>query len=659
MSANKNNIPNAFKPTGRPTTKKPNKNFRSYWLYIAFIFFIIFSIVSRSSNETKEITWLAFERTLLQDNSVEKIIIVNKEVAEIYLRSEKGATSIDMVDKPKGLFSYEAEPTYILTIGSIETFENKLEKATQHLAEEDKIEIQYENRTNWFSLFSWFFPVVLFIIFWLFLLKRSGMGSGTGSSLINFGKSTAKLTSKDAKSSITFEDVAGLEEAKIELKEIIEFLKSPEVYTKLGAKIPKGVMLVGPPGTGKTLMAKAIAGEAKVPFFSLSGSEFVEMFVGVGASRVRDLFKQAKDKAPCIIFIDEIDAIGRSRGKANAFQTNDERENTLNQLLTELDGFGTNTGVIVLAATNRADILDKALLRPGRFDRHIYLELPNKQERKAIFEVHLKNIVKSMDVNIDILASLSPGFSGADIANICNEAALIAARKKKIAVEQEDFMEARDRVVGGLERKSKIISAEEKRIVAYHEAGHAVISWYLKHVDSLMKVSIIPRGKSLGAAWYLPEEHQIITKTQFIDRICAALGGRAAEELIFDEASSGALDDLEKITKQAYSMVAYYGLGYAIGPMSYYDSTGQNDRIFGKPYSENMAKLIDTEVHRLIADAYKRTKALLQVHKAELEQLAQLLLKKEVAYQEDLERILGRRTKASTTNASELNAFTN
>ena len=403
-------------------------------------------------------------------------------------------------------------------------------------------------------------------------------------------------------------------------------------------------MLVGPPGTGKTLMARAVAGEAKVPFFSLSGSEFVEMFVGVGASRVRDLFKQAKEKAPSIIFIDEIDAIGRSRGKANAFQTNDERENTLNQLLTELDGFGTNTGVIVLAATNRADILDKALLRPGRFDRHIYLELPNKQERKEIFDVHLRPLKMTDDVDVELLASLSPGFSGADIANICNEAALIAARKKKERVEQEDFMQARDRIVGGLERKSKIISPKEKKIVAHHEAGHAVASWYLKNVDPLVKVSIIPRGKSLGAAWYLPEEHQIITKSQFIDQICASLGGRAAEELIFNEVSTGALDDLEKITKQAYNMVAYYGLDEEIGPMSFYDSTGQNERLFGKPYSENMAQLIDKEVQDLIATAYQRTKSLLLKHRSELEKLAQLLLKKEVVYKEDLENILGKRS---------------
>ncbi|MFZ3273259.1 MAG: ATP-dependent zinc metalloprotease FtsH, partial [Lutibacter sp.] len=473
-------------------------------------------------------------------------------------------------------------------------------------------------------------------------LGRSGMGGG---SIFNFGKSTAKLIDKDTKSSVTFKDVAGLREAKSEVEEIVDFLKNPKTYTKLGAKIPKGVMLVGPTGTGKTLMAKAVAGEAQVPFFSLSGSEFVEMFVGVGASRVRDLFKQAKEKAPSIIFIDEIDAVGRSRSKANAFQANDERENTLNQLLTELDGFGTNTGVIVLAATNRADILDKALLRPGRFDRHIYLELPTKQERMEIFEVHIRPIKKAKDVDIKLLASLSPGFSGADIANICNEAALIAARKKKEAVEQEDFMEARDRVVGGLERKGKIISPKEKEIVAYHEAGHAVASWFLKNVDALVKVSIIPRGKSLGSAWYLPEEHQIVTKAKFLDQICASLGGRAAEEIIFNEVSSGALDDLEKVTKQAYTMVAYYGLNDKIGPMSFYDSTGENERFLGKPYSENMAMIIDKEVQALIISAYNKTIELLLKHQNKLESLGQLLLKKEVVYLEDLEKILGKRTK--------------
>src|SRR5690554_2236184 len=468
-------------------------------------------------------------------------------------------------------------------------------------------------------------------------------GGGMGSSMMNFGKSTAKPANIDSKSKVTFEDVAGLKEAKIEIMELVDFLKNPEDYTKLGAKIPKGVLLTGPPGTGKTLLAKAVAGEAQVPFFSMSGSEFVEMFVGVGASRVRDLFKQAKEKSPSIIFIDEIDAVGRSRDKAKSFQSNDERENTLNQMLSELDGFGTNTGVIVLAATNRVDILDRALLRAGRFDRHIYLELPTKIEREEIFNVHLKRIKKDDTIDVDLLASLTPGFSGADIANICNEAALLAARKKKAVVSQIDFTEARDRVVGGLERSSKIISPNEKMIVAHHEAGHAVTSWYLENMDSLVKVSIIPRGQSLGAAWYLPEERNIVTKSQFKDQMCSMLGGRAAEEIMFGEISSGALDDLEKVTKQAYSMVANYGLDENIGPLSFHDSSGQYQNMLGKPYSEEMGKRIDAEVHNLITTQYEREKDILIKHKDELKELAQLLLDKEEADKEDLIKILGER----------------
>lgn len=640
-SDNKNNKP--F-PSEKDKPQQPSRPKRPQWSFYLILLLLAFSwfLIPRAG-VTNEIGWLEFNQTMLSQGDVAKIEIINGELAEIYIKEEKlGEAKYKKITE--GVFGTKTGPHYRIRIGSVDSFENKLEKAQQDFAQDEQVDVRYLNRGNWTDILSWALPFGLLIFFWMIILRgfsaKGGMG---GSSLFNFGKSTAKLFKKDIKSGVTFNDVAGLKEAKGEVKEIVDFLKNPKTYTALGAKIPKGVMLVGPPGTGKTLMAKAVAGEAKVPFFSLSGSEFVEMFVGVGASRVRDLFKQAKEKAPSIIFIDEIDAIGRSRGKANSFQTNDERENTLNQLLTELDGFGTNTGVIVLAATNRADILDKALLRPGRFDRHIYLELPNKEERKEIFDVHLRPLKIADDIDIDILASLSPGFSGADIANICNEAALIAARKKKKKIEQEDFMQARDRVVGGLERKSKIISPKEKEIVAYHEAGHAVASWFLKHVDSLMKVSIIPRGKSLGAAWYLPEEHQIITKAQFMDRICASLGGRAAEEIIFNEISSGALDDLEKVTKQAYSMVAYYGLDEEIGPISFYDSTGQNERLLGKPYSENMAELIDKEVHDLVTTAYERTKKLLRDHKAKLEQLAQLLLKKEVVYKDDLERILGKR----------------
>jgi cell division protease FtsH len=628
------------------TDKSPIRPKRYWfnWVYILFFIIIVLFMFNNSGSGTREISWQEFESNMLSQNEVAEIVVVNKELANIYIKEDK-------LDLPKykeiskQLLSSKLNPHYKLRIGSVETFENKIEKAQQEFSLEEKIDIRYSNQADWIVIFSWIIPIVLLLFFWIIIFRGIGKSSsgGIGGTMFNFGKSTARLIDIDKRSTVTFNDVAGLKEAKVEVKEIIDFLKNPGYYTKLGAKIPKGIMLVGPPGTGKTLMAKAVAGEAKVPFFSLSGSEFVEMFVGVGASRVRDLFKRAKEKAPSIIFIDEIDAVGRSRNSLKSFQANDERENTLNQLLAELDGFGTNTGVIVLAATNRADILDKALLRAGRFDRHIYLELPNKQERVEIFNVHLRPIKTDKEVDVEILASLTPGFSGADIANICNEAALIAARKKKKKVETQDFMQARDRVVGGLERKSKIISPKEKRIVAFHEAGHAVASWYLENVDSLMKVSIIPRGKSLGAAWYLPEERQIIKKSQFIDQIGAALGGRIAEEIIFDEVSSGAMDDLEKVTKLAYNMIAFYGLNEKVGPISYYDSTGQNERLLTKPYSENMAQLIDKEVQELIGTIYDKIRDLLLEHKDELEELAELLLNKEVAEKKDLEKILGKR----------------
>lgn len=632
-------------PTTLPEGYKPN------WLYFLFLLFVLLTIFNWPSSRTNEISWLNFEQTMLREYDVAKIVVLNKETAEIYIKEEK-------LNKPKykdisnGAFISEFGPHYTVQIGSVESFESKLQQAQQDFPPEERVEIIYKNNIGWISVLSWLLPFGLLILFWMYMLRGLGR-SNMGGSVFNFGKSTAKLMDKDTKSKVTFKDVAGLKEAKEEVAEIVNFLKNPEMYTKLGAKIPKGILLVGPTGTGKTLMAKAVAGEAQVPFYSLSGSEFVEMFVGVGASRVRDLFRQAKEKAPSIIFIDEIDAVGRTRSKANAFQSNDERENTLNQLLTELDGFGTNTGVIVLAATNRGDLLDKALLRPGRFDRHIYIGLPSKQERVEIFNVHLKPLKLAADVDVKTLASISPGFSGADIANICNEAALIAARKKKEEVEQKDFMEARDRVVGGLERKGKIISPKEKEIVAYHEAGHAVASWHLKNIDSLVKVSIIPRGKSLGSAWYLPEEHQIVVKAKFTDQICASLGGRAAEEIIFNELSSGALDDLEKVTKQAYTMVAFYGLNEKIGPLSFYDSTGENERFLGKPYSENMAKLIDDEVQKLITSSYDKTKKILLKHKDELEKLGKLLLKKEVVYLKDLEGIMGKRIKKTPAEINE------
>lgn len=627
----------------KKNTKPPYGGKGISWFYF-FLFGMIlwFSIFSNPATNTKEISWTFLQDSLLAQRQVSKIMVINKEMAEIYIKKElhDDPRQDQVTDK---LFRSAEAPQYRITIGSVETFEDKLQRAQTDFQSAEKIDVQYKTRTSWVNVFSWLLPFAIIIFFWMYMLRRMGGGGTGGNPLFNFGKSTPKISEKGTKSSASFKDVAGLKEAKTEVMEVVDFLKNPETYTKLGAKIPKGVLLVGPPGTGKTLMARAVAGEAQVPFFSMSGSEFVEMFVGVGASRVRDLFKKAKEKSPSIIFIDEIDAVGRSRGKVNAFQANDERESTLNQLLTELDGFGPNTGVIVLAATNRPDVLDKALLRPGRFDRHIYLELPTKEERQEIFGVHLRPLKLSKNVDVDLLAKLSPGFSGADIANICNEAALIAARKKKKEVEQQDFMEARDRVIGGMERKSKIISPKEKEIVAHHEAGHAVVSWYLKKVDSLVKVSIIPRGKSLGSAWYLPEERQIVTKSQFMDQICASLGGRAAEEIIFAEASSGALDDLEKVTKQAYTMVSYYGLDEEIGPISFYDSSGQNERMLGKPYSEDMAKKIDKEVQALIATAYERTKNLLIEHRDELEKLARLLLKQEVVEKEDLESILGKR----------------
>jgi len=638
------------KQDGNP--KPPYGGYGISWFYIMlFTFMGVFYLMNNASNFIREISWSEFEKNMLSQQDVEKIVVVNKEIAEIYIKQDR-LSDPKYREGPSSTLSGTG-PHFRMTIGSVDSFENKLQQAQQDLLTEEMVDIQYQNRTSWINVLGWILPFGLIILFWMFMLKRMGGGSSSGGSLFNFGKSTAKLMEKGTTITVTFKDIAGLKEAKTEVMEVVDFLKNPERYTALGAKIPKGVMLAGPPGTGKTLMARAVAGEAQVPFFSMSGSEFVEMFVGVGASRVRDLFKRAKEKAPSIIFIDEIDAVGRSRGKVNAFQANDERESTLNQLLTELDGFGPNTGVIVLAATNRPDVLDKALLRPGRFDRHIYLELPTQEERIAIFKVHMRPLKLAKTVNVENLAKMSPGFSGADIANLCNEAALIAARKKKTQVGHVDFMQARDRVIGGIERKSKIISPKEKNIVAHHEAGHAVVSWHLENVDSLVKVSIIPRGKSLGSAWYLPEERQIVTKSQFMDQICAALGGRAAEEIIFNEASSGALDDLEKVTKQAYTMVAYYGLDNEIGPISYYDSTGQNDRLIGKPYSEDMARKIDKEVQALVTVAYEKTKNILLDHKDQLENLAQLLLQKEVVDLEDLESILGKRGLALLDKSSE------
>lgn len=617
--------------------KTNNSNNRLIWIY-GIMILLLFSVFYNPFDSTKEISWLQFEKEMLSQSAVDKIVVINKETAEIYIKSDKiGSGEFEEITNDKG-------PHYSMAIGAVESFETKLEKAQENVEMAQKVEVLYEDRFEIGTLLSWILPFALILLFYLFIMRRMrGSAGGLNNPMMNFGKTKAKPTRIDEKTKVTFKDVAGLKEAKVEIMELVDFLKRPEEYTRLGARIPKGVLLTGPPGTGKTLLAKAVAGESGVPFYSMSGSEFVEMFVGVGASRVRDLFKQAKEKAPSIIFIDEIDAVGRSRDKAKSFQSNDERENTLNQLLSELDGFEANSGVIVLAATNRLDVLDKALLRAGRFDRHIYMELPTRIEREEIFNVHLKRIKTDDSVKVDLLASLTPGFSGADIANICNEAALLAARNKKEVVSNEDFTQARDRVVGGLERSSKIISPNEKLIVAHHEAGHAVTSWYLNHVDSLVKVSIIPRGKSLGAAWYLPKERNIITKSQFEDQMCSMLGGRAAEEIMFSEISSGALDDLEKVTKQAYNMVAFYGLDKVIGPLSYYDSSGQYQGMMGKPYSEEMGMQIDKEVHALVMKQYKRAKDILKEHSEELQKLGQLLLDKEVAEIEDLEEILGER----------------
>ena len=617
-----------------------------YWIYLFILIVLLLSTLFSRTGSVKEITWQQFENDILSKKAVDKLVVTNGENVQVYIKSqfEKDPKFKEAFKKTFG--SSNTGPQYTFNIGSVESFERKIEEAQKNFSSTEKISITYSKKSSWFwNILGWLLPLVLMFSLWNLILNRSGtsgVGGGAGS-IFNFGRSNAKLIDKE-KSVINFDDVAGLEEAEMEVREIVEFLRMPHNFTKLGAKIPKGVILVGPPGTGKTLLAKAVAGEAQVPFFSISGSEFVEMFVGVGASRVRDLFKRAKEKAPCIVFIDEIDAIGRSRGKGALLSgANDERESTLNQLLTEMDGFGTNSGVIVLAATNRADMLDPALLRPGRFDRHIYLELPNLREREEIFKVHIKPLIMDETIDVQFLASQTPGFSGADIANICNESALIAARKKNEKVGLQDFLDAIDRIVAGAEKKSKIITKEEKNIIAYHEAGHAVVSWMLKNVDPLIKVSIIPRGKSLGAAWYLPEEKQLRSETAFTEHLCATLGGRASEEIIFGDVSSGALDDLEKVTKEAYMMVAFYGFSDKIGNISFYDSTGQRDMGIQKPYGEETGNMIDQEVRTLVGDVYERTKNILRENKDSLQKVAELLLKKEVIFKEDLENILGKR----------------
>ncbi|WGK63835.1 ATP-dependent zinc metalloprotease FtsH [Croceiramulus getboli] len=630
----------------KTSPKKPK--FSAYWIYAAIILvFLGLNFFSGSSSFTDSPKTTVYQfKQYLESGDIQKVEIVNKNTAKVYLTQEAKTKEVHAKTRSKGFLPTSASAAdYKFEFGDLQNFENEITEIRQR--ENLDTQIVYTTESNFFGeILISLIPFAVIIGIWIFIMRRMSAGGsgGAGGQIFNIGKSKAKLFDEKADVKTSFKDVAGLEGAKEEIQEIVDFLKNPEKYTSLGGKIPKGALLVGPPGTGKTLLAKAVAGEAKVPFFSLSGSDFVEMFVGVGASRVRDLFKQAKEKSPAIIFIDEIDAIGRARGKSNFSGSNDERENTLNQLLTEMDGFGTNTNVIVLAATNRADVLDKALMRAGRFDRQIYVDLPDVRERKEIFEVHLRPLKKVADeLDVDFLAKQTPGFSGADIANVCNEAALIAARKGNKAVGKQDFLDAVDRIVGGLEKKNKIITPEEKRAIAFHEAGHATASWMLEHAAPLVKVTIVPRGRSLGAAWYLPEERLIVRPEQMLDEMCAALGGRAAEKVIFDKISTGALSDLEKVTKQARMMVTVYGLNDEIGNLTYYDSSGQSEYNFNKPYSEKTAELIDKEISKLIEAQYQRAIKILEENKDKLTQLAELLLEKEVIFKDNLEEIFGER----------------
>ena len=628
----------------KTSPKKPK--FNAWWVYAVVITLLIgVQFMSSGFSNTKKTTTSELQ-SFLRNGDIERIIIIsNTRQAKVFLTKEALASETHKSVSEKAFSLSGATPEYVLDFGDLQNFENEIKNTKKEYQLDTSVD--YETESNVFGdLLLSLLPFVIIIGIWIYLMRRmsgGAAGGGAGGQIFNIGKSKAKLFDEKTDTRTSFKDVAGLEGAKEEVEEIVSFLKNPEKYTSLGGKIPKGALLVGPPGTGKTLLAKAVAGEAKVPFFSLSGSDFVEMFVGVGASRVRDLFKQAKDKSPAIIFIDEIDAIGRARGKNNMTGSNDERENTLNQLLTEMDGFGTNTNVIVLAATNRADVLDKALMRAGRFDRQIYVDLPDIRERKEIFEVHLKPIKTAETLDVDFLAKQTPGFSGADIANVCNEAALIAARKDKKAVNKQDFLDAVDRIVGGLEKKNKIVTLSEKETIAYHEAGHATVSWMLEHAAPLVKVTIVPRGQSLGAAWYLPEERLIVRTEQMLDEMCATLGGRAAEKVIFDKISTGALSDLEKVTKQARAMVTVYGLNSTLGNVTYYDSSGQSEYGFTKPYSEETAQKIDAEISLLIEAQYQRAIELLSKNKEKLTTLAKRLLEKEVIFKDDLEKIFGKR----------------
>ncbi|WP_274476075.1 ATP-dependent zinc metalloprotease FtsH [Mangrovimonas aestuarii] len=638
--------------------KKPK--FSPYWIYGAIIvFFIAMQLFSGGTLQEANTTTPSQFMQFLKNGDVAKVEIVNRREAKVYLTKEAQDKDVHKKSKPSSLLpSTTPLPNYRFEFGDLQNFEDNISKVIEDNNLSPKPKVEYKTEQNlWGDFIISLLPFILLIGVWIFIMRRmsSGSSGGAGGQIFNIGKSRAKLFDQNTDVKVSFKDVAGLEGAKEEIQEIVDFLKNPEKYTSLGGKIPKGALLVGPPGTGKTLLAKAVAGEAKVPFFSLSGSDFVEMFVGVGASRVRDLFKQAKEKSPSIIFIDEIDAIGRARGKSNFSGSNDERENTLNQLLTEMDGFGTNTNVIVLAATNRADVLDKALMRAGRFDRQIFVDLPDVRERKEIFEVHLKPLKKKENLDTEFLAKQTPGFSGADIANVCNEAALIAARNGKKEVDKQDFLDAVDRIIGGLEKKNKIITPEEKKAIAYHEAGHATVSWMLEHAAPLVKVTIVPRGRSLGAAWYLPEERLIVRPEQMLDEMCAALGGRAAEKVIFNKISTGALSDLEKVTKQARAMVTIYGLSDKIGNLTYYDSSGQNEYGFTKPYSEQTAELIDKEISDIIEEQYQRAIKILEENKDKLSQLADVLLEKEVIFKDNLEKIFGERPfKKSNTAEREL-----